>query len=276
MKVKALAPWFGSNRMLASNVGNELLGKEWVGVVFAGGMAEVPYFTARTINVNDIHRHIINLAVVVALDAPLLAKELDSLPFHPDVLKVAQDFCTSIEVSKYYQMEATKLPGQLAHKWARNYFIACWMNRSALAGTEGEFKGTTSVRWNSGGGDSNVRYRSAIESLNEFSLHMRRCNFTTLDFREFLQKCKDQPKHGIYCDPPFPDLGGGYKYPFTEEDHCFLAKSLSGYSATKVVCRFYEHQLIRDLYPEPRWKWKTFTGRKQTNESAPEVLVTNQ
>lgn len=39
--ITALAPWFGSNRMLARYVGEELAGCQWVGVPFAGGMAEI-------------------------------------------------------------------------------------------------------------------------------------------------------------------------------------------------------------------------------------------
>ena len=39
--ITALAPWFGSNRTLAENVGRALAGCEWVGVPFAGGMCEL-------------------------------------------------------------------------------------------------------------------------------------------------------------------------------------------------------------------------------------------
>jgi len=39
MKVKALMPWFGSNRLLAHRVGELLEGCSWVGVPFAGSMA---------------------------------------------------------------------------------------------------------------------------------------------------------------------------------------------------------------------------------------------
>ena len=38
---RAVAPWFGANRLLAEHVGEELAGNRWVGVPFAGGMSEL-------------------------------------------------------------------------------------------------------------------------------------------------------------------------------------------------------------------------------------------
>jgi hypothetical protein len=44
----------------------------------------------------------------------------------------------------------------------------------------------------------------------------------------------------------------------------------------RVVCRFYDHPLVRELYPEQRWTWRHLAGgRKQTNGDAPEVLLLN-
>lgn len=65
-KVTALAPWFGSNRTLAPQVGELLNGCRWVGVPFAGSMTELIYIDAPTLVVSDLHRHVINLATVAA------------------------------------------------------------------------------------------------------------------------------------------------------------------------------------------------------------------
>jgi site-specific DNA-adenine methylase len=254
--------------MLASEVGRELQGCEWVGVVFAGGMSEVPYIKARTLLVNDVHRHIINLACIVGTEHERLTAALERLPFHPDILEHAQNFCIGLE--RPVPSDATDL-----FEWAVNYFITCWMGRSALAGTKGEFKGNLPVRWEPGGGDSNVRFRSAVASLDEWNVSLRRCNFTTLDFREFLKKCKDEPRHGIYSDSPFPGAGDDYRHSFVERDHRDLAEALSKFGRARVVCRFYDHPLIRELYPESAWTWRHLAGRTQANKKAPEVLLTN-
>lgn len=269
MKNTALVPWFGTNRMTASNVGDKLRGLDWIGIVFAGGMSELAHVSCRSIVVNDKHRHVMNLAEYISIPnrCEELALNLQAKAFHPDTLRMAQQYCTCVEGGHNVASAA---------KWAEQYFVCCWMGRSAKAGTKGEFTGGLSTRWTSSGGDSNTRYRSAVESLKEWQKIMQRCNFSTLDFREFLSKCKDQPKHGIYADPPFPGAGDEYKHTFTEEDHITLMCRLSEFKQARVVVRYYDTPLIRDLYREHLWKWHEFDGRKQSNETGPEVLITNK
>lgn len=257
--------------MNAHRVGDLLAGMEWVGVVFAGGMSELAHISCRSIVVNDLHKHVINLAMAVARWREGLVSMLDDLPFHPDALAGAQEMCMAIENNR-----APIVNDHDKIHWAAAFFICSWMGRSGLSGSVGEFKGNLSTRWNANGGDSNTRYRSAIAGLEEWQRIMRRCNFSTLDFREFLNNCKDLPKHGIYSDSPFPNADVKYKHTFTEQDHIDLAMALHRFERAKVVIRYYDHPLIRELYPEDRWKWHCFDGRKQSNAEAPEVLIVNK
>lgn len=267
MKTKALAPWFGSNRMLAPIVGAELGKLDWAGVVFSGGMAEVPEIKARALLVNDLHRDIINLARVIAQPGGRLwlAAEADALMFHPDELADAQQQCQS-----------ETPPAEATRARALAYFVAVWMGRSAKAGTDDELNCGLAVRYTASGGGSNVRYRSAIESLAAWEQIFKRCEFTVQDFREFLADCHDRKGHGIYCDPPFPGAGDGYRHKFTPQDHRDLAAALSSFKETRVVARFYDHPLIRELYPESRWTWRHLKGRDQANnDQKREVLLIN-
>ncbi len=271
-KITAIAPWFGSNRMLAEYVGYHLKDCRWVGIPFAGGMSELVYIDAPTIVVNDLHRHIMNLACFVADEraSASLAEHLMNMPFHPDVLKYAQRYCEKMERGGF---DFEKHDTNLSEEWALNYFIASWMGRSGKAGTDNEFSGGISARWNANGGDSNTRYRSAVESIKEWQKIMQRCNFTTLDCFDFLDKCIDSQENGIYCDPPFPDAGEKYKHKFSEADHRRLADRLLKFNRAIVVCRFYDHPLIHELYPVPKWVWESFDGRKQSNTTSQEVLL---
>lgn len=263
--VSALAPWFGSNRMLAHEVGAELAGCKWVGIPFAGGMCEVPYITAPSLVVCDKHRHIINLARVVADDGlrHALVRRLKRTLFHADELDEAQEWCKANE------------PAMCDLEAAYNFFICCWMGRSSISGARDEFCGRVSIRWKATGGDSNTRFRSAIRGLVEFSKHSKRCNFDVRDVFEFLPKVEDQPGYAVYCDPPFPDAGDEYRHKFSIDDHRKLAFELSQFEYTRVVCRFYDHPLIREIYPTDEWTWRHLVGRKQSNDSAPEVLLIN-
>ncbi len=268
MTIGALSPWYGSNRMLAPVVGKMLGRCDWAGVVFSGGMAEVPHIQAREILVNDLHRDIINLARVMREPAhrAWLVEQAEANPFHPDILAEAQAIC-----------KATAPP--MAHDAVRAlwYFVAVWMGRSAKAGTDEEFDGKLSARFTASGGGSNVRYRSAIKSAEAWGKVLAQCEFSVKDFREYLGDCHDRNGHGIYSDAPFPDAGDGYRHKFTTQDHRDLARLLAKFRDTRVVCRFYDHPLIRELYPAPHWRWHVIDGgRTQANKAAPEVLLVNQ
>ena len=269
MKVTTLAPWFGGSRFLAPEVGRLLAGCSWVGIPFAGGMPEVAHIRASTIVVSDLHRHIINLANCLrdARWGPWLYRKLRRSPFHPDVLAESQEWCKTHK----------DLPtcNVLDREAAYHYFMAVWMGRSGRAGGVDEFNGGIPSRWNANGGDSNTRYRSAVASLQSWRRILARVNLVVQDCFDFLANVQDAPGHGLYCDPPFPDCGGKYQHSFTYDQHRQLARALAAFAHVKVVCRFYDHPLIAELYPGTRWQWHHFTGKKQSNAKAPEVLLTN-
>lgn len=269
-KITALAQWFGSNRMMGPHVGNALRGCSWVGVPFAGGMAELKHIKANVMLVGDLHRHVINLAQAVKINRASLVARLDSIMFHPDELFEAQIRCVAREVSK-------RLPsGDL--DWAVDYFVCNWMGRGSSGGTEKEFDGNLSVRWKSGGGDSCVRFRSAVKALADFEVTARKCTFVCIDAFAFINEAleRDNPQNGIYVDAPWPGAGDAYKHTFTEAQQRELAFRLSLFDCGKVVVRYGDHPLIRELYPERDWDWKLLGGRTQANESAGEVLLTRK
>lgn len=269
-KVTTLVPWFGSNRTLAPLVGEALAGCEWVGIPFAGGMCEVPHIAARTVLVNDLHRGVINLATAVREHwmRQTLVRRLNDTVFHPDTLAEAQRIYAADDAPR------------VVKAWA--FFVVCWMTRSGAAGTPGETTGGPALRWTAGGGDSAVRFRSAVRAIAEWWPTFQRCTFSVMDAFDFLARCGDAAGHGLYCDPPFPGPGAGYRHHCGKTDaeqvewHTRLRDALARFRAARVVCRFYDHELIRDLYPEPAWEWRRLTGRKQTNEAAPEVLLINR
>lgn len=206
--------------MQAKEPGKELRGCEWVGIPFAGGMCEVPYIDARTIVVNDLHRHVMNLAGVIGSGLKI-EDQLPTVLFHPDSLTLAQAHCREMERAGW-TFESVET--ELSERWAINYFIAVWQGRSSKAGTDDEFSGGLALRWNAGGGDSAVRYQSAIDSIAAFRESLKRCTFSTLDCFEWFKKVHDMPKHGLYSDPPWLQDGDEYKHKFTEAMHRRLAE----------------------------------------------------
>jgi hypothetical protein len=233
-------------------------------------MPELLHIKAPTIVVGDVHRHVINLARVASHPGygRWLIRELRRVLFHPDTLRAAQRDCAE-------NIGLLKGDSPLHPGLARSYFIAVWMGRSAMAGTKKEFRGKLPVRWTASGGDSATRYWSAVRSLAVWKRVFQRCNFVVEDCFAFIGKVRDISDSGLYCDPPFPDAGDNYKHRFTEAQHRQLAGVLAGFESARIVCRFYDHALIRELYPEGHWTWRRLVGRKQSNAKAPEVLLIN-
>lgn len=270
MRINALAQWFGGNRMLAESVGKALGKLRWCGVPFAGGCPELPHIRTAAGVANDLHRHVINLARVIRDDALVeqLVRCLDGLLFHPDELADAQRRCRERE-----QLGQIRDVPDVA--WAADYFAACWMGRGGQAGKRGEFDQTLSLRWTSTGGDSAVRFRSAIESLRDWHRALRNWSFTCTGAFEFIDKVQDADAHGLYVDAPWPDAGDDYHHAFTPEQQARLAVMLARFRRTRVVVRYGDHPLIRKLYPEPRWTWLEQSGRNQRNGVTEEVLLSN-
>jgi DNA adenine methylase len=296
MKVTAFYPWYGSNRTLAAYVGAELDGCEWVGVPFAGGMCELAHIGARTLQVNDLHRHAINAADVAKhpVLGPKMYRTLRRTVFHPDTLRDAQRRCLLREqhAGDADSLFAAGLPDPRFERgpdleWAVDYFVVAWMTRHATAGTPAEFTGGTSARWGATGGDSAAHFHGAVRELPAWRRVFRRCNFTTLDAFEFLDEVfaaeqrdwgKPQQNHtqrGIYADPPFPGPGDRYTHAFGEAGQRRLATSVRRFRFTRCVLRFYDHPLVRELYPEGPWTWVRREGKRQTNDVGPEVLLIN-
>ena len=242
--IGAVAPWYGSARMIGAQVGKLLAGTNWVGVPFAGSMSELPHITARTIVVNDLHKGVITLARIIADEelGPKLYRRLRRHAFHPDDLANSQVFCRAME--KFTERRDTA-DTETILLWAESMFVSSWMARSGAAGTRSEFDAKLALRWTASGGDSAVRYQNAIRSINAWRRSLRRATFSTLDVFDFLNKCIDKPKHAIYSDQPFPGgPGDKYKHRFTPEQTEQLSRRLRGFQHARVVCRFYDHPTV--------------------------------
>jgi len=265
-----LMPCFGSNRLLASRVGELLGGLHWVGVAFAGGMSELPWIAARTVVVNDLHGGAINLAKVAADGrlGPQMYRNLRRMPLHQDLLAEANAVCAEMESA---DAENDGIPNL---RWAVSCFYAAWAGRNGLALTKEEYKSKLSTRWDAGGGDSAVRLARATGSLLTWRKILSRMTFVRMDALEFIAKVKDRKGHGVYCDPPFDgNPGTAYKYQLPDVARRRMAEALGSFCNARAVVRSYRTKLTGELFPRSEWEWVETVGRKQTNQTGPEVLL---
>jgi DNA adenine methylase len=269
--VTALLPFFGGNRTLAPHVGAQLAGVSFVAIPFAGGLSEVRCITARTLLVGDLHKHVIALASVVAHPqmGPQLIRRLRRWVCHEAAMEAAQARCVG------YERDGP--PADLV-QWAEDYFAASWLARSGMAGTAKEFDASFAVRYDAGGGDPAKRFYSAVDGLRDLRRTLQRCTFVVRDAFDLLADLKDDPETGVYLDPPWPQDGDKYRHRFTDAQQRQLAKALARFQKARVVIRYGDHPLIRELYAGPRWKWLHLDGRtanRREKGSKAEVLILN-
>lgn len=273
MKQNRLVPWFGSDLAVAETVG-KLLGKlAWCGVPFCGGCSALPFIDAGAGVASDMHRHVINLANVIRDCKTELVARLDQTLFHEDALAEAQRFC--IEIERGPTMFAGERPAEPDPLlWAAAYFVCGWMGRGGHSGKGSEFTQGLAARYTTSGGDSAKRWRSAVESLEAWSVAMRPWSFVLADAFDQIERWTDDENSGGYIDAPWPDVGHEYASAFTDADQRRLAKMLRGFIKKRLVIRYGDHPLIRELYPSSEWTWHMRTTRNQRNGDVAEALIT--
>jgi len=290
--INAIAPWFGANRERAELVGR-LLGKlAWCGVPFMGGGAELPFIDTREGVAGDLHRHVINLARVIREPGlrEELAARLDRTLFHEEEFRDAQRRGAERDAASAGGLFGAPTEGSEGPDvgWAFDYFVCCWMGPGAKAGKPGHFTSYFPVRMSASGGSSAKRFRSAVESLDGWREALRPWSFVCRDAADMLDRVSGwetkrrqdassgerlEP-YGVYCDPPWPDLGRDYEHKVNDAVfHRRLEERLRGMSTYRVVVRYGDHPLIRGLYTRPEWEFTEIETRSQANTAVLELLI---
>lgn len=278
--ITRIAPWFGANALLSEEVGKQIGRRAWVGVPFCGSCSELLHIDTRSGVAADLHRHLINLCRVIR-DGYLcgrLADRLSMTLFHEDELRQAQARCLARqhEGGLFGEDGGGRQDTEPDPDWAFDYFVCCWMGPGAFPGKETEFTSFFCSRWTASGGASSKRFRSATESLQEWCKALARWEFRRIDAFDFITQSKDRKDHALYCDPPWPDQGAEYAYRFTVEQHRRLEAMLREFKHARVVVRYGDHPLIRELYCcQHNWRWIEQTSRDQTNKALAEVMIVN-
>lgn len=142
-----------------------------------------------------------------------------------------------------------------------------------------------SFRRGAGGGGNATRLKAAAGDLDAWAKEFERVEFTCEDFRNTILKAHDKPENGIYVDAPWVQQGGAYVHRFTEDDHRELAKMLRMFGHAKILVRYGDCQLIRELYchdhirriaEKPTWYFTAASSRNQSNNAVREVWITNR
>jgi len=246
MKIKAIAPWFGGKRNLASRI-VELLGPHRVyWEPFCGSMAVLmakPTCVMET--VNDLHADLINLARVIQDPklGPQLYRQLRRTLMHEQLFKEAAE---RYKNRGYFAM-APEPDYDLPR--AYDYFLLSWMGMNGLLGTKRYTMGYC-VRYTAGGGHAAKRWQSVIASIPAWRRRLANVTILQRDAFELLERIDDRKGTAIYIDPPYIEKGAKYIHDFEQQDHIRLAQMLRRFKETRIVVSYYDHPKLAELYPD--------------------------
>ena len=287
-KVKAIAPWFGGKRTMATAIVEELGPHRSYFELGCGSMAVLmakqpsPQETAV-----DLHGHLINLGQVIQADrlAPVLYDKLQRTLCSE---KIFEDSRAWYQANP--EIDERQMPDVLA---AYHYFIVSWMGRNGVAGMERK-DWQMAVRWTPGGGSSGVRFRSATESLPWWHRRLRQALILRRDMYDVLPRIEDDASTAIYVDPTYlrdTRSRGRYEHELSDgtgtpgeknDDHARLAECLARFDQARVVVTYYDHPRLAKLYPT--WRKRDMAHHKHLHlqnrrgsarTEAPEVLLIN-
>jgi len=109
-----------------------------------------------------------------------------------------------------------------------------------------------------------TRYRNTLRRLSSIGEFFRNTLIERLDFRQCISMYGKKINCVLFIDPPYVGTEHYYSHSgFSQFDHIFLAHQLAQCRA-KVVCTYYDHPLIRDLYPESHWQWEVIVATKNS------------
>lgn len=285
MHQTALAPWFGGKRTLAPVIVEELGKHSAYWEPFCGSMAVLMSKPeSQHEHVNDLHCDLINLAQVVQHPTwgPKFYREMRRVLPSEVEFEVAQEMCSARWVPPSMGVTADHVAR------ARQYFIASWLGRNGVAGTDA-CNTTFAVRWKPGGGHTSTRFQNAVASIPAWRRRLRRVVILNRDAFDVLDSIADVAGVAIYCDPPYLVKGSRYVHDFSDgfmgqsNDHERLAASLRRFKKARAVVSYYDDPALKSMYPGwtvrhcPMSKALVSESRRDAMNKtiAPEVLLIN-
>lgn len=275
MKITGIAPWFGSKRTMAPMIVEELGKHNYYFGLCCGSMSvEFVKKEAHHETVCDLHGELINLAWVIQTEdlAVRLFNRCQKTLYDDDLYQRSRDWLAERPTVSYETPDLDR---------AYHYFLASWMGRNGVAGTE-RIGYQIATRWTQGGGSGPLRFKSAVDSIPPWCQRMRNMHIMRRDVFEVLPKIEDDNLVSIYADPPYIDEGGKYLHSFQPAQHCQLADDLCRFKKARVVVSYYDHEILADLYPgwmkidcsRPK-HLASQNKRGMVRATAPEVLLVN-
>ena len=155
------------------------------------------------------------------------------------------------------------------------------LTRFNFTSTTGKKSGFSYDKTASDSGRRSKTWKNIIPLLWKAANRLKDAIIMNRSFEVIIEKF-DSPETLFYCDPPYIQKTAKYTFDFLREDHERLAKILTNIEG-KVVISYYDHPVLKELYPEKNWKrskrkFHVFSengAKKDTRRKTNEMLLYN-
>lgn len=247
MKIKAILPYFGGKRKLASRIVDVLGDHRVYWEPFCGSMAVLMAKpTVEMETVNDLFDDLINLARVLA-DRGLAFELYD---------RVSRTlYCESLwrDARERWGTAGAVIDNMPDIERAYDYFVVSWMGINGVSGTE-RCNYQFALRWCRGGGQGARRWNSVVQSIPAWHKRLANVVIVNRDGFEIIENIKDDSVTAVYIDPPYLDKSDKYLHDFSDDEHKKLAELLRCFEKAKVVISYYDDDRLADLYGPADWR----------------------
>lgn len=262
MKIKALAPWFGSKRNLALEIVAEMGPHRAYWEPFCGSMAVLlakPRASHET--VADLNGDLVNLAAVIKdpVLGPKLYRRLRRAVMTETLLNEAKAKANDDPLDR-----------------AEAFWVKSWVGRNGTAGTL-DYNAHLCVRWTPTGGHGGIRFQNAVMSIPAFRRRLRDVLVLERDAFEVIPRIDDAVGVMIYVDAPYVSKAARYVHdddvrpvPVDDDEwktarswagvhaptlnparaawHKCLADRLQRFQQARVIVSYYDHPMLDELY----------------------------
>jgi DNA adenine methylase len=276
MPIRALAPWFGAKRTLASRIIQEFGPHSVYWEPTAGSCAVLlAKKTCMAETVNDLHGGITCLARTLAdfRSAAEVYRRLAGVICSEQYWRECREHVRDVSPDPNF-------PDPI---WAAEYLVASWMARNSYGGTDTAHR-SFAARFSATGGSTAGRWRAVVDSIPAWHERIRNVTILNRDCLEVISRIDDAAGTVIYVDPPYIVEGNRYDHKFTWEQHCQLQLLLRRFTRARVLVSYFKDRRLDDLYagwtlvPMDAPKFLAKAGRREASSQvpmSPEVLFIN-
>lgn len=254
--MKNFIPYIGGKYRLAGVISKRLhaTGGTCLVDVFGGSGAVTLHSGFRKRIYNDVNGDIVNLFRVMATDKGRMVL-LKKLRWAPPSRQLFED---DHEVFRRggFSFRLVDCPMERARMTFYRH-IFCFAAKTRSAGFTVSIADSIQIKEAS-------KYQNVLRSFALFGRFFSNTVIENLDFADLIESYGHKEKVVFFVDPPYPGFSY-YSDNLSNHQHEQLATMLLRTPAP-VICTFYDHPLVRKLYPEDVWDYEVVNGCKNSNQ----------